>query len=378
MNKARLLAAGMIGTLPLAALADGPYVDLGTGANFSRDQRVYNNSGQQVGVLQYDEGAPAILAAGYAIDNGWRGDLEFGFRRNDVDASGSSTEGSVDVGSLMAMLWFDWPVSWTVRPYAGAGAGQAQLDLNHSAGSAASSEGDTVFAWQLAMGLAARVTQRFAVTLGYRLLTTDRAQFAGSGLNADYQADSVMLGLRYYFKPVKDMRLADTGAAAAQVPAAETAAFETVTLRGVNFRFDESELTEPVRQTLDQVARDLLKEPGTRVVIEGHTDYIGTPDYNVALGERRANAVRDYLVSKGVDQAAIETRTYGETQPAEANETADGRAANRRAEFRAEATPPDVRVVIEPPTAASKEAAQQGTDPRIGQEPAAAQEPPHE
>ena len=129
------------------------------------------------------------------------------------------------------------------------------------------------------------------------------------------------------------------------------------------------ELTDPARQTLDRIAQDLLKEPGTRIVVEGHTDFIGTPDYNLALGERRANAVRDYLVSKGVDANAIETRTYGETQPAEENETPDGRAANRRAEFVAESTPPDVRVVIEPPTTDSKEAAKAGADPRIGQAP---------
>jgi outer membrane protein OmpA-like peptidoglycan-associated protein len=367
MKKTDVLA-GLIAALPLAAIAEGPYIDVGTGANFSRDQRLYDSAGQQVGTLEYDEGIPGTLAAGYAFANGWRGDLEFGMRRNDVADGGSAS--SVDAGTMMAMLWFDWPFAWAVRPYAGAGAGQARLELN-DAGAGTGGESDNVFAWQVAMGLASKITPRLVAHLDYRLVTADDAQFTGSGLRSDYQADSVLLGLRYFFKPVKDIRLADADAAApdAQGPAAEAAAFETVTLRGVNFRFDESALTEPARQTLDRIAEDLLKEPGTRIVIEGHTDFIGTPDYNIALGERRANVVRDYLVGKGVAAGAIETRTYGETQPAEDNETPDGRAANRRAEFVAESAPPDVRVVVEPPTEASRQAAQGGEDPRIEQAP---------
>lgn len=373
MKKANVLA-GVMAVLPLGVLAEGPYLDVGTGANFSRDQRLYDSAGQPVGTLEYDEGIPGTLAAGYAFDNGWRGDLEFGMRRNDVDDASTVSEGSVDAGTMMAMLWFDWPFAWAVRPYAGAGAGQARLELN-DAGTGGGS--DNVFAYQLAMGLASRITPRLVAHLDYRLVTADDAQFAGSGLRSDYQADSVLLGLRYYFKPVKNIRLADAEAAAqgARGAAAEAAAFETVTLRGVNFRFDESELTGPARQTLDRIAEDLLKEPGTRIVIEGHTDFIGTPDYNIALGERRANAVRDYLVGKGVAAGAIETRTYGETQPVAENETPDGRAANRRAQFVAESAPPDVRVVIEPPTAASKQAAQAGEDPRIEAEPGQESDP---
>lgn len=367
MKNAKAWAAGLIAAVPLGAWAEGPYLDVGTGANFSRDQRLYNNAGQTVGTLEYDEGIPGTIAAGYAFDNGWRGDLEFGMRRNDVDDSSTVSEGSVDAGTAMAMLWFDWPFAWAVRPYAGAGAGQAQLELN-DAGAGVDGERDNVFAWQLALGLSSKLTPRLVAHLDYRLVTADDAQFTGSGLRADYQADSVLLGLRYYFKPVKDRRFADANAAqqAAQgAPAAEAAAFETLVLQGVNFRFDESELTAPARETLDRIAQDLIKKPGGTVVIEGHTDAIGTPDYNIALGERRANAVRDYLASKGVDARAIEVRTYGETQPAEDNDSADGRAANRRAAFRAEDTPANVRVVIQAPSEESKAAAQAGGDPRV-------------
>jgi outer membrane protein OmpA-like peptidoglycan-associated protein len=370
MSKAKLLGAGLIGMLPLAVPAqvvtEGPYIDAGTGANFSRDQRVYNSSGQQVGELEYDGGIPGTLAAGYALANGWRGDVEFGFRRNDVgDGASVASSGSVDVGTMMAMLWFDWPVPWAVRPYAGAGAGQAELDL--SGAGTGTSGSDTVFAWQLSTGLLAQLSPKFALTLGYRLLTTEEARFTGSGLRSEYQSDSAMLGLRYYFKPVKRIRMAgadaDAAGAAAAAGQAEVAAFEVV-LRPVNFKFDRDELTEPAQQTLDEIAARLAKAPDMKVTVDGHTDFIGSSEYNMALGERRANVVRDYLAAKGINAAVVDVRSFGETRPAEDNQSAEGRAVNRRAEITtAEAPPQNVRVRVEPPTAASKEAAQGPEDP---------------
>lgn len=365
MKNAKLLVASLLASAPLLGhsqmtVVEGPYLDAGTGANFSRDQGLYNNAGQRVGTLQYDGGAPGTLAAGYAFASGWRGDLEFGFRRNDVDDSaGTTNDGSVDAGSLMAMLWFDWPMPWAVRPYAGAGVGQAQLDLNRADGG--SGESDRVFAWQLSAGFVSQVSRHFAMTLGYRLLNADDAQFAGSGLRADYTADSAMLGLRYFFRPVDRIRFAEAAPAAA--PAAEVAAFEVV-LRPVNFQFDQDELTEPARWTLDEIASRLQRAPDMKVTIDGHTDFIGSTDYNIALGERRANMVRDYLAAKGVDAQMIEVRSFGELQPSDTNETAEGRALNRRAEISTAGAPPqNVRITVAPPTPESKAAAQDPGDP---------------
>lgn len=393
MNKTKLCLAGLIGTLPLASaaqVAEGPYLDVGTGANFSRDQTVYNANGQPAGTLEYDGGVPGTLAAGYAIANGWRGDVEFAFRRNDVDdGSAVATNGEIDAGTLMAMAWFDWPVTWKLRPYAGAGAGTARLDLNSASG-ATFGESDRVFAYQLAAGASSWITRQLALTLSYRLVTTDEAQFQGSGLRSEYQADSAMIGLRYYFQPVKNVRMAEadpgaTGAArgAAVGPPAEVAAFEVV-LRPVNFKFDTSELTEPAKQALDEMAARLQQAPDMKVTIDGHTDFIGSSDYNMALGERRANAVKDYLAGKGVSASVLDVRSFGESQPAESNQTAEGRATNRRAEITTAEAPQNVRVRVEPPTEASKAAAEGdplagkpagGASPESGEpEPAAAGE----
>jgi outer membrane protein OmpA-like peptidoglycan-associated protein len=67
------------------------------------------------------------------------------------------------------------------------------------------------------------------------------------------------------------------------------------------------------------------------VTIEGHTDSIGTSEYNLALGERRAGSVRDYFTSRGIAASRLRTVSYGEERPIDTNNTAAGRARNRRA-----------------------------------------------
>ena len=70
---------------------------------------------------------------------------------------------------------------------------------------------------------------------------------------------------------------------------------------------------------------------GVSVTIEGHTDSIGTSEYNLALGERRSNSVRDYLLKRGIAAGRMRTVSYGEERPIATNDTAAGRAMNRRA-----------------------------------------------
>jgi len=81
------------------------------------------------------------------------------------------------------------------------------------------------------------------------------------------------------------------------------------------------------------VARALRDNPSLHVVVEGHTDSVGSDSYNHKLSERRAKAVRDYLVREGIDASRITTRGYGKSRPVASNDTAEGRAENRRAEI---------------------------------------------
>ena len=109
-----------------------------------------------------------------------------------------------------------------------------------------------------------------------------------------------------------------------------------IRLRGVEFAFDSAELVGASSVVLD-VAVDSLKEcPNVPVRVEGHTDWIGNDDYNQRLGLRRAQAVRQYLVDRGVGSRRISAKSFGESRPIATNETDEGRTLNRRVELHTE------------------------------------------
>jgi peptidoglycan-associated lipoprotein len=106
---------------------------------------------------------------------------------------------------------------------------------------------------------------------------------------------------------------------------------ETVAFEDVHFDFDRFNLRPDALKILDDAVAKLQANPDIRVTIEGHCDSIGTQQYNLALGERRANAAREYLVSRGIAASRLQTVSYGEDRPIADNNTAQGRAQNRRA-----------------------------------------------
>jgi len=101
---------------------------------------------------------------------------------------------------------------------------------------------------------------------------------------------------------------------------------------GLLYDFDSDVVKAEARTNLRELAASLHKYPDTDLVIIGHTDQVGTIDYNQALSERRARSAAAYLVSQGVSGARIDARGLGETEPIATNDTEAGRMANRRVE----------------------------------------------
>ncbi|MFT3814985.1 MAG: OmpA family protein [Acidovorax sp.] len=105
-----------------------------------------------------------------------------------------------------------------------------------------------------------------------------------------------------------------------------------VTLGDVLFEFGKANLLPTAGQRLDQLADFLKQYPDRKLIIEGHTDSVGSDATNQALSERRAQAVQQALVVRGVDPSRITTRGYGKAYPVASNATPEGRALNRRVE----------------------------------------------
>jgi len=114
-------------------------------------------------------------------------------------------------------------------------------------------------------------------------------------------------------------------------PATESAV--PFVLQNVYFEFDRYELTAAALQTLADNARVLKAYSEARVMIEGHCDERGTVEYNLALGDKRAKAAKDYLISLGVNPSQIFTISYGKERPLDTRSTEEAWARNRRAEF---------------------------------------------
>ena len=99
------------------------------------------------------------------------------------------------------------------------------------------------------------------------------------------------------------------------------------------FDLDSSALRPESRSTLRDLANNFQRYPDELIDVEGHTDSTGTPEYNQALSERRANSVRDYLVEDSVPSRKITAVGFGETRPKATNSTPEGRQLNRRVEI---------------------------------------------
>ena len=104
-------------------------------------------------------------------------------------------------------------------------------------------------------------------------------------------------------------------------------------LQGIQFQTGKSVILKKSFKILDQIANVLVTNPTYLIEIQGHTDNVGKPDANMVLSDKRAEAVKNYLISKGIDPKRMTSHGYGDTKPVASNKTTAGKALNRRVEF---------------------------------------------
>jgi len=104
--------------------------------------------------------------------------------------------------------------------------------------------------------------------------------------------------------------------------------------KNILFNYDQFSLTPQARATLDSIAEWMKNNPRKILMIEGHCDDRGTNEYNLALGDRRANSAKTYLTQLGVDSARIYTISYGEERPTAIGSSEAAWTQNRRGEFK--------------------------------------------
>jgi outer membrane protein OmpA-like peptidoglycan-associated protein len=116
------------------------------------------------------------------------------------------------------------------------------------------------------------------------------------------------------------------------VPLSPLSAGSTITLRNIFFNTASYELLPASNAELDKLTALLKSNPTLRIELGGHTDNVGADAANMTLSDQRAQAVRDFVVAKGIDATRITAKGYGETKPVATNDSEEGRALNRRTE----------------------------------------------
>jgi peptidoglycan-associated lipoprotein len=130
-----------------------------------------------------------------------------------------------------------------------------------------------------------------------------------------------------------DIRSVDPDAAAGRDFAVSDPSGEGGPLEDIHFEYDQADLTDQARGILERNAQWINAHPAAKVRVEGHCDDRGTVEYNLALGERRAQSTRDYLVSLGVAGDRLATVSYGKERPVDTGMSESAYARNRRAHF---------------------------------------------
>ena len=106
-----------------------------------------------------------------------------------------------------------------------------------------------------------------------------------------------------------------------------------IVLRGINFETNKFKVLPESEWILEKARASMKATPDATIVISGHTDSVGSDDANRTLSQKRAQAVKDWLVAKGINTGRMKVVGKGEMEPMATNETEDGRAQNRRIEF---------------------------------------------
>jgi peptidoglycan-associated lipoprotein len=169
----------------------------------------------------------------------------------------------------------------------------------------------------------------FAVGCGKKELvkSTDAAPEAGISLPTTSETQPGMQEpiTSETMKPESQMQTAMAGIAATQERPSD--------FPDIHFDYDQSFIREDAKPILQNVADYLKSDPNSAILIEGHCDERGTAEYNIALGERRAESTKNYLLSLGVRSGALSTVSFGEEKPLDPGHTEGAWAMNRRAHF---------------------------------------------
>jgi len=326
----------------------GPYISGGVGAN-------WRNSPQTPQArLTPSTGWLGLGAIGWGFGNGFRAEVEGNYRDNEVSrfypSTGGANGGSMKTYGVMVNGYYDIATGTPFVPYVGVGLGYVWNEINgattaytNATGTAATTyklnDTDSSFAYQAILGVAYDFGSGVAATLEYRFFGSASNTYGIARVDSNPAVQRNVGNIPHYWSPNNNtnnsvlvgLRYAFNTPAPAPVPAAVAPAAARTYL--VFFDWDKYNLTDRARQIIAEAAQTAKTTGTTRIEVAGHADRSGTPQYNQALSQRRADAVAAELVRRGVARNEIAISAFGESRPLVP--TADGvrEPQNRRVEI---------------------------------------------
>lgn len=330
---ATMLAVPLVGLPGMAQAQEGPvsgiYVGAGLGYNILTNEKERGDIATRLpqAHLKFNGGFAGVGSVGYGFGNGFRVELEGDYRSNQIRGATNAVQASgweQRYGAMVNLIYgfnFNLPVVG-VAPYVGVGAGYQWSNYQsvsmRGAGAPAAvgvhgTEGS--FAYQAIAGVAFPIEQMpgLAITAEYRFMgLTNKRKFDTVAGRASGRLDvlqgydnTVLLGVRYNFGVAPPPAPAPAPVAApAPAPAKTYLVF---------FDWDKATLTDRAKQIVSEAAENSTKVKYTRIQVNGYTDTSGTPQYNMGLSIRRANAVKAQLITDGVPENVIGIEGFGET-----------------------------------------------------------------
>ncbi|MCB1845147.1 MAG: OmpA family protein [Halioglobus sp.] len=280
-----------------------------------------------------DTGTP-VVGLEWAFNDNWAAEILFADDETDLDGGPDADVTTWQVGVLYYAGSYIGD-GMRLRPYAAFGAGEIDIDADTFDTVETTVNGGLGVRWMLGKRVGVRLEARALYSLDESetdILTTAGLNIYLGKVDADPVVQEV---LDSDGDGVPDDRDRCPGTApgtrvdadGCPLPVAKVA---SVKLK-VNFDFDSTKVKEQYFSDLGELADFLKRFSDLQVDVEGHTDSVGSDDYNLGLSQRRANAVVDVLVNQyGIERSRLEPKGYGEAQPVASNDTKEGRAENRR------------------------------------------------
>ncbi len=350
MNRfnAAIVAGALVvaGAIPaMAQELPGWYLGLGGGAMWNESSAV--NGGAISTDVDFETGWAAVGTFGYAYDIGIRTEIEVGYRENDIDDIGGVTGGSGDFDGFTVMVnaLYDIRNESDFTPYLGGGVGYMNLSLDKVTpiGGGTLDDSDGVFAYQAIAGVTYALNDQIGIFVDYRFLGTEDADMTtstGVDVDVDYDSHTVLAGLRFSLSrpapPPPEPAPAPEPVAEAPPPPPPAPEPEPMPIPGpylVFFDWDKSDIRPDAQAVLEEAAANFHEFGIARIVVTGHADRSGSDAYNIALSERRADAVRAALAALGVPDAQIDEFWKGESEPLVPTEDGVREPQNRRVEI---------------------------------------------